>query len=86
MVQYRTCFSCGVAMKMVCTSLRMSSSASRRSHSSRMKCFTFERSRTYIPEYRIFKGNIICMLYSGGGKSQVAVVTTTMSSKTQQVG
>ena len=41
--EVRTCFSCGVAMKMVCTSRRMSSSASRRSHSSKMKCFTWGR-------------------------------------------
>ena len=45
-----TCFSWGVAMKIVWTSLRISNSARSLSHSSRMKCFTLERSRTYSTE------------------------------------
>ncbi len=38
-----TCLSGGVALKMFCTSLRMSTSASSRSHSSSTKCFTYNR-------------------------------------------
>mmetsp|Transcript_25424 Transcript_25424/g.66556 ORF Transcript_25424/g.66556 Transcript_25424/m.66556 type:complete len:205 (+) Transcript_25424:655-1269(+) len=40
-----TCFSCGVFMKICCTSARMSSFSSIWSHSSSTKCLRLERSR-----------------------------------------
>ena len=41
-----TCFSCGVLLKISCTSARMSSFSSILSHSSRMKCLTFLVTRS----------------------------------------
>lgn len=43
-----TCFSYGVTLKIDWTSLRISISARRRSHSSSTKCFTLDRSRAFL--------------------------------------